>query len=207
MRSVKSVMPMLLAVAACATAAHADDVLQLSFARVGTSYSAFIGSDNPAVGRRVISTRIVLRLQVTAGDAADFTTDLLVPVAADPGATSVVFESGLDRGWSGVGLFEIDEIVTSHNGTVIARRFGAATPGDGYDGEILDGSMVELRFETACPADFNADGFLDFFDYSDFVACFETGTCPDGRTADFNSDDFVDFFDYSDYATAFETGC
>jgi hypothetical protein len=58
-----------------------------------------------------------------------------------------------------------------------------------------------------CPADFNGDGFLDFFDYGDYVDCFENGVCPPGRTADFNGDAFVDFFDYADYVTAFETGC
>ena len=58
-----------------------------------------------------------------------------------------------------------------------------------------------------CPADFNGDGFLDFFDYDDYVNCFETGVCPPGKTADFNGDAFVDFFDYDDYVTAFETGC
>jgi hypothetical protein len=58
-----------------------------------------------------------------------------------------------------------------------------------------------------CPADFNGDGFLDFFDYDDYVGCFETGSCPAGRTADFNGDDFVDFFDYDDFVSAFESGC
>lgn len=58
-----------------------------------------------------------------------------------------------------------------------------------------------------CPADFNGDGFLDFFDYGDYVNCFETGTCPPGNTADFNGDNFVDFFDYSDFVQAFEAGC
>ena len=61
---------------------------------------------------------------------------------------------------------------------------------------------VVLRFAT-CPADFNADGFLDFFDYSDFVTAFETGN----PGADTNGDGFLDFFDYADFVTAFETGC
>jgi hypothetical protein len=190
-----------------ASHARADDVLQLSFANVGQSYSAFIGSDNPAVGRRVISTRILLRLRVTSGDAANFETDLLLPVAANPGGTAVVFESGADRGWSGTGEFVIDEVVTIHNGVVIARRFGAATPAEGYAGEILDGSMVELRLEPSCPVDFNGDGFVDFFDYSDFVACFEGERCTDGRDADFNADGFTDFFDYAEFVGAFESGC
>ena len=59
----------------------------------------------------------------------------------------------------------------------------------------------------SCPADFNGDGFLDFFDYDEYVGCFETDVCPPGKTADFNGDAFVDFFDYDDYVLAFETGC
>jgi probable HAF family extracellular repeat protein len=57
---------------------------------------------------------------------------------------------------------------------------------------------------TVCASDFNCDGFLDFFDYSDFVTSFEIGG---GLEADFNRDGFVDFFDYSDFVLAFETGC
>jgi hypothetical protein len=57
-----------------------------------------------------------------------------------------------------------------------------------------------------CLADFNGDGFIDFFDYADYVGCFETGLCG-GGSADFNGDGFVDFFDYGDFVTAFETGC
>jgi hypothetical protein len=58
-----------------------------------------------------------------------------------------------------------------------------------------------------CPADFNDDGFLDFFDYDDYVNCFETGVCPPGKTADINGDGFADFFDYDDFVSAFEAGC
>jgi hypothetical protein len=57
-----------------------------------------------------------------------------------------------------------------------------------------------------CPADFNGDGVLDFFDYSAFVECFETGVCGE-NTADFNNDGFVDFFDYDAFVEAFEAGC
>jgi hypothetical protein len=59
---------------------------------------------------------------------------------------------------------------------------------------------------TICAADFNCDGFLDFFDYDAFVECFETEVCGVG-SADFNGDGFVDFFDYDDFVLAFETGC
>jgi hypothetical protein len=57
---------------------------------------------------------------------------------------------------------------------------------------------------AACPADFNADGLVDFFDYDDFVACFEL---PDCAAGDFNADGSVDFFDYDDFVAAFEGGC
>ena len=58
-----------------------------------------------------------------------------------------------------------------------------------------------------CPADFDRDGFVDFFDFSAFVACFEGGECPPNQTADFNNDQFVDFFDFNDFVAAFEQGC
>jgi hypothetical protein len=70
----------------------------------------------------------------------------------------------------------------------------------------LAGAYIAVRWSPACRADFNADGFLDFFDYLDFVACFEGAGSP-GCDADFNADDFVDFFDYDDFVAAFETGC
>ena len=60
---------------------------------------------------------------------------------------------------------------------------------------------------TLCPADFNCDGFVDFFDFSDFISCFEGSSCAAGENADFNGDDFVDFFDFADFITAFEAGC
>ncbi len=58
-----------------------------------------------------------------------------------------------------------------------------------------------------CPSDFNGDGFVDFFDFDDFVSCFDGTTCPAGQDADFNNDGFADFFDFDDFVTAFETGC
>jgi hypothetical protein len=58
-----------------------------------------------------------------------------------------------------------------------------------------------------CAADFNCDGFIDFFDYDGFVACFESGECGPDQSADVNVDGFEDFFDYLDFVSAFESGC
>ena len=61
--------------------------------------------------------------------------------------------------------------------------------------------------DPACPADFNMDGFIDFFDFDDYVACFEDESMCHHNGADFNQDGFVDFFDYDAFVDAFETGC
>jgi arabinogalactan endo-1,4-beta-galactosidase len=89
--------------------------------------------------------------------------------------------AGLGSPWENLALFDFDHV---------------ATPG-------LNALGGKSR------ADFNSDGFLDFFDYDDYVNCFETGACGGGGggTADFNGDGFVDFFDYADFVEAFETGC
>lgn len=76
-------------------------------------------------------------------------------------------------------------------------------PGD-FDGN--SNGTADLC-EAPCAADFNGDGFLDFFDFDDFVTCFEGGPCPPGRTADFDGDGFADFFDYDAFVAAFEAGC
>ncbi|MEK6701839.1 MAG: right-handed parallel beta-helix repeat-containing protein [Planctomycetota bacterium] len=70
---------------------------------------------------------------------------------------------------------------------------------------IIDCGAFE--FQAPCPADFDGDGVVDFFDYDTFVTCFEGIACPPGKTADFDSDSAVDFFDYDAFVLAFELGC
>jgi hypothetical protein len=62
---------------------------------------------------------------------------------------------------------------------------------------------ASIIFDSACPADFNNDGQVDFFDYLDFAAAFDVGD----PSADFNGDAQVDFFDYLDFAGAMDAGC
>jgi hypothetical protein len=74
-------------------------------------------------------------------------------------------------------------------------------------GELVEGGQLMALFYPGavqlCPADFNADGFIDFFDYDRYVDAFETGTAG----SDFNRDGFIDFFDYDAFVGAFEAGC
>jgi hypothetical protein len=56
---------------------------------------------------------------------------------------------------------------------------------------------------TLCRIDMTCDGFVDFFDYDQFVQDYTDG----GEAADFNRDGFLDFFDYDDFVAAFEIGC
>jgi hypothetical protein len=67
---------------------------------------------------------------------------------------------------------------------------------------ILDTLQRDLC-RPGCPADFNGDAVVDFFDYLDFVAAWSIGD-PAG---DFNGDSSVDFFDYLDFVAAFDAGC
>lgn len=83
---------------------------------------------------------------------------------------------------------------------------GTIIGGWAYDTAIGRWRGYVADLNPGCAADFNSDGFLDFFDYAEYVACFE-GECGAGQDADFNGDGFVDFFDYGDYVTAFEAGC
>jgi hypothetical protein len=66
---------------------------------------------------------------------------------------------------------------------------------------------IRLRSRPECLADFNMDGFLDFFDFDDFVHCFEGDRCPRFRTADYDGDGFVDMFDFDMFVREFEHGC
>jgi probable HAF family extracellular repeat protein len=64
-----------------------------------------------------------------------------------------------------------------------------------------------LHLGPRCRADYNGDGFVDFFDFAEFSGCFDGSGCPIGKNADFNRDGFADFFDVDEFALAFEAGC
>ena len=84
--------------------------------------------------------------------------------------------------------------------------------------DLGNGSVIEAGIDAVsltvatctnpiCPADYNGDGSIDFFDYNEFVVCLEGGVCPPGKSADFNNDGSTDFFDYNDFIIAYELPC
>lgn len=77
----------------------------------------------------------------------------------------------------------------------------------GPDGTVYAINNATLFAVGVCIADFNGDGFADVFDFTDFVGCFEGGSCPAGISADVNRDGFVDVFDFQLFVDAFEAGC
>ena len=66
----------------------------------------------------------------------------------------------------------------------------------------VTGTLI-VRRGCSCPADFNGDGQVDFFDYLDFIEAFAA----EDPSADFNGDGQIDFFDYLDFIAAFVEGC
>jgi hypothetical protein len=82
--------------------------------------------------------------------------------------------------------------------TRVATLFAGNKQGDAWSRE-----STAARGPQYCNPDVNSDGFLDFFDFDDFVIAFENGDL----WADFNVDGFVDFFDFDDFVLAFESGC
>lgn len=69
--------------------------------------------------------------------------------------------------------------------------------------QILNAQPLIPGWLIICPADLNADGNLNFFDVSEFLAAF-TAQDP---LADFTGDGLFNFFDVSAFITAFTQGC
>lgn len=125
-------------------AAGAEERL-FHFAPVGQSYSAAIFQNDPIVGQEVTSARIILEIEAFDGsDAADFFTDLLIPVEPHEGNTNVIVLRGSDLGWSGSGKFRYELETDEFNGIVVARRYGGETPAENFRGRVIEGSGVEI---------------------------------------------------------------
>lgn len=111
--------------------------------------------------------------------------------------------------------------------TLVTAPAGATVNGSGASRLIVPGpnsrgsGVLEFRVETPsgrsqtatvtmhypCVADFNRDGFVDFFDFVAFSECFDGQVCSPGRTPDVNGDGFADVFDLDAFVSEFEAGC
>jgi hypothetical protein len=80
------------------------------------------------------------------------------------------------------------------NGTATLSLFKSGGPAS------LNVNNLPMPSSGRCPADFNEDGSVDFFDYLDFVAAYDS----ENPSADFNNDGNIDFFDYLDFVSAFD---
>ena len=108
-------------------------------------------------------------------------------------------------GLRGVALLDNGSFIITNGSGV--HTFDPATGGEAL---VLNGQgrfVTKVSIPVPCAADFDGDGFVDFFDFDAFVACFEGGACPPGKSADFDGDGFVDFFDFDAFVQAFEEGC
>ncbi len=126
------------------------DIVEFHFAPVGNSFSAFMSGDDPLVGKEVVSARIYLTVESFAGsDAANFWTDITLPIEPFDGNTNSLYLAGSDLGWSGSGTFTYFLDTTMLNGHFVPARWGGETPGLDFDGEILDGSRIEIEYIPA----------------------------------------------------------
>jgi|CXWL01.1.fsa_nt_gi hypothetical protein len=169
-------------------------------------------SNSPGVGTEILTLR---RADGNVVDILDYDDDgVSWPVdaaSASPGlgtAWSIALRAGhysapdnnIGINW-GASVQGID-LANLNTMTPVFNGFDIASPG------LLPGVVLTPTCApTPCPADFNADGSVDFFDYDDFVSCFEGLACPPGRTADFDLDGSIDFFDYDSFVIAFESAC
>ena len=128
-------------------ASVAAETATFTFAPVGSSFSAFLPGDSPLIGKQIVSARIYLDVESFEGsDAANFFTDISFPIAPDPGNTNALVLVGSDLGWSGSGTFHYFEETTGFNGVFVSARYGGETPGENFDGVLLDTSRIEFDY-------------------------------------------------------------
>jgi hypothetical protein len=120
--------------------------ITFNFAQVGTSFLAILPPDSPLIGQEIISARIYLDVESFPGsDAANFFTDISFPISPLLGNQNALAIFGSDLGWSGSGVFHFFEETTRLNGTFVSTRYGAETPGLGFDGVLLPSSRIEFQ--------------------------------------------------------------
>ncbi len=126
--------------------AHAGTAT-FNFAPVGSSYLAALLADDPLVGKEIVSARIYLDVESFPGsDAANFYTDIAFPIEPFPGNVTGLVLIGADLGWSGEGIFHYFEETTRFNGVFAPYRYGGETPGENFEGVLLNTSRIEFDY-------------------------------------------------------------
>ncbi len=143
------------------------------------------------------NTAINLKAKDTAAHSlpySGFVDDGGHPHTALQGIFANAMIAALNRGYhAGLSALSEQEILTN-----------AGLPYGGTDTLMAQiGDVSGYITSYTCPADYNADGFLDFTDFDFYITLFETGS----MRADFNEDGFIDFTDFDAFVAAFETGC
>lgn len=102
-------------------------------------------------------------------------------------------------------LTAVDASLRDEFGVSVSISGDMAVVGARLDDDTASGSGSAYIFGVGaqCPADFNADGVLDFFDVSAFLNAYSAGE----PAADFNADGRHDFFDLQTFLQAFSAGC
>lgn len=108
---------------------------------------------------------------------------------------------GENVGWINFGPFATLPIAQQARFDTSSGRLRGYAWGENLGWVNLDDSNHFVG--VSCPADYNVDGIVDFFDYLDFVADFAANQ----PQSDFNADGVVDFFDYLDFVQAFSGTC
>ena len=79
-------------------------------------------------------------------DAANFFTDISFPIVPDPGNTNALVLVGSDLGWSGSGTFIILRRRPVSTVSLFPPDMGGETPGENFDGVLLDTSCIEFDY-------------------------------------------------------------
>ncbi len=111
------------------------------------------------------------------------------------------FAWGENIGWINFGVFAFIPSAQQARFDTASGRLRGYAWGENVGWINLDDTNHFVAI--SCPADFNEDGSVDFFDYLDFVDAFSLAV----PEADFNHDSAIDFFDYLDFVDAFSIGC
>ncbi|MGH7244961.1 MAG: hypothetical protein ACREJD_16220 [Phycisphaerales bacterium] len=130
--------------------------------------------------------------------------------AAIAGGSWVHFEASIHTAdWNQIG--GTDKPDFSPGAAPVYLGFYTGNGGSGINARITATGRLDnflIRYISSCPADLNADGFVDDADFTFFVTAYNTLDCadptmPSGCPADFNFDGLVDDADFVIFVGAY----